>query len=120
MEAALVAWLRTSPTALTNFKNRPLEMVASSPDIRGHRTYHPAAPGRWYCAENRLDGPAHHSRKEWETAIARALAIFEAERAHQPVRHNYPSRRRYSKNWHLPDYPGKHGPEFGPDSGVSP
>lgn len=119
MEGALLAWLRTSPTASSNFKNYPLEMVASSPYMRGHRIYHPAAPGRWYCGEIRLDGPESHSRVDWERAIVCALTTVEAERSARPVRNDYSPRRRYSKNWHLRDYSGKHGPEFGPESGVS-
>ena len=81
-------WVQLLNNALdTTYQSKP---TGRAPE------YHPAAPGRWYAGSLCLDGPAHHSREEWEDSVQQAVAAAqEHHRLNPPKLPEYASRRRY-------------------------
>ncbi len=110
MEDVISAWLRLTVTAAPAFRSYPLTPTYASTDFRRQSIYHPSQPGRWYVTEHRLDGPAHHTREQWEGAIQGALAEYAAEVDRRPLPQTEPVRRKRRKDWWLDDFAGKHGP----------
>ena len=112
MDDVLAAWLRLSATASTAFRNYPLTRSYASTNFSGRAVHHGSEPGCWYCMCNQFNGPDHHTQADWDAAIDRALAHYDAERASRPMPTYAPVRPRSCK-WWLDDYAGKHGPGTG-------